>query len=46
MKPRLLLACLCDLCHYSWKAVCANHFLKILFIKKQTNKLSDRIIKQ
>ena len=36
MKPRLLLARLCDLCHYSWKAAQANRFPKILFIKKQT----------
>ena len=42
MKPCLLLARLCDLCH-SWKAARANRFLKILFIK---NKLSDRMIKQ
>ena len=43
MKPHFLLARLCDLCHYSWKEVRTEHFLKILFIKK---KLSDRPIKQ
>ena len=54
MKPRLLLARLCDLCHYSWKAARANRFPKILlikkisFIKKQTyyllkNKLADQL---
>ena len=30
MKPRLLLARLCDLCHYSWKAARANRFPKTL----------------
>ena len=44
MKPCLLLARLCDLCHYSWKAVRANRFPKILFIKKQTQWLYDKII--
>ena len=29
MKPRLLIARLCDLCHYSWKAARANRFPKI-----------------
>ena len=43
MKPRLLLARLYDICHYSWKAARANRFPKISFIK---NKLSDRMIKQ
>ena len=44
MKPRLLLACLCDLCHYSWKAAHANRFPKILFIKKQTQWSNDKTI--
>ena len=44
MKPRLLLARLCDLCHYSWKAARANRFPKILFIKKQTQWSNDKTI--
>ena len=44
MKPRLLLARLCDLCHYSWKAARANRFPKILFIKKQTQGSNDKTI--
>ena len=44
MKPRLLLARLCDLCHYSWKAARANRFTKILFIKKQTQGSNDKTI--
>ena len=44
MKPLLLLARLCDPCHYSWTAARANSFPKILFIKNF--KLSDRMIKQ
>ena len=45
MKPRLLLARLCDLCHYSWKAARANRFPKISFIKKQTqgSNLADKL---
>ena len=44
MKPRLLLARLYDLYHYSWKAARANRFLKILFIKKQTQWSNDKTI--
>ena len=44
MKPRLLLARLCDLCHYSWKVARANRFTKILFIKKQTQGSNDKTI--
>ena len=44
MKPHLLLAHLCDLCHYSWKAARANRFPKILFIKKQTQWSNDKTI--
>ena len=42
MKPRLLLARLCDLCHYSWKAARTNRFPKILFIKKQAQLSNDK----
>ena len=44
MKPRLLLARLCDLCHYSWKAARTNRFPKILFIKKQAQWSNDKTI--
>ena len=44
MKPRFLLARLCDLCHYSWKEARANRFPKILFIKKQTHWSNDKAI--
>ena len=44
MNPRLLLARLCDLCHYSWKEARANRFPKILFIKKQTQWSNDKTI--
>ena len=44
MKPRLLLARLRDLCHYSWKTARANRFPKILFIKKQTQWSNDKTI--
>ena len=44
MKPRLLLARLCDLCHYFWKAACTNRFPKILFIKKQAQWSNDKTI--
>ena len=44
MKPRLLHARLCDLCHYSSKAAYANSFPKILFIKKQTQWSNDKTI--
>ena len=44
MKPRLLLARLSDLCHYSWKAPRANRFPKISFIDKQTQWLNDKTI--
>ena len=44
MKPRLLLARLCDLCHYSWKAARDNRFPRILFIKKQTQWSDDKTI--
>ena len=44
MKARLLLACLCDLCHYFWKAASANRFPKILFNKKQTQWSNDKTI--
>ena len=43
MKPRLLLARLCDLCDYSSKAGRANRFPRYYLLK---NKLSDRMIKQ
>ena len=43
MKPRLLLARLCDLCHYSWKAARTNRFPKILFIKKQAQWSNDQL---
>ena len=44
MKPRLLLAHLCDLCHYCWKAARGNRFPKILFIEKQTQGSNDKTI--
>ena len=43
MKSSLLLARLCDLCHYFWKAAHPNHFPKI-FIKKQTQWSNDKTI--
>ena len=43
MKPRLLLAHLCDLCPYSWKAAYANRFRRYYLLK---NKLSDQMIIQ
>ena len=43
MKPRLLLARLCDLCHYFWKAARTNRFPKILFIKKQAQWSNDQL---
>ena len=44
MKPRLLLARLCDLCHYSYgRQRALTAFLRHYLLKKQT---SDRMIKQ